>query len=89
MNLIEQKATVYVNSRKVHVSGYTVDKDSGAIVTVSGFVDGSRRWTVSVTPEGTECDCPFGKAHGVTAQPHSHDTALRLAAWQMERINEQ
>ncbi len=88
MNAIEAKASYYVNAGKVHLGSYTVDEDSGAIVTVSGHVDGTRRYRVAVTPAGTECDCPFGETHGVTNQPHSHDTALRLAAWQMERINE-
>ncbi len=89
MNEIEAKASYYVNAGKVHLDTYTVDKDSGAIVTVSGFVDGTRRYRVAVTPAGTECDCPFGEAHGVTNQPHSHDTALRLAAMLMEKLNEQ
>ncbi len=89
MNKVERKAAAYVNAGKVHLGIYTVDKNSGAIVTVSGFVDGTSRWTVAVTPAGTECDCPFGVTHGITNQPHSHDTALRLAAWQMERLNEQ
>ncbi len=89
MKEIESKASKYVNARKVHLTEYTVDQDSGAIITVSGYVDGTQRWTVTVTPGGTECDCPFGQAHGTTTRPHAHDTALRLAAWQMERINEQ
>ncbi len=89
MNAIERKAAAYVNAGKVHLGVYTVDKDSGAIVTVSGFVEGTHRYRVAVTAAGTECDCPFGEAHGVTNQRHSHDTALRLAAWQMERLHEQ
>jgi hypothetical protein len=89
MNKVERKAADYVNAGKVHLDVYTVDKASGAIVTASGFVDGTSRWTVAVTPAGSRCDCPFGEAHGITTQTHSHDLALRLAAWQMERINEQ
>ncbi len=88
MNKVERKAAAYVNAGKVHITGYTIDKN-GSVETASGFVEGTSRWTVTVTPAGTVCDCPFGIAHGVTNQRHSHDTALRLAAWQMERINEQ
>lgn len=88
MNKVERKAAGYVNSGKVHVTAYTI-ADDGSIATVSGHVDGTERWTVQVTPAGTQCDCPFGEAHGVTSRTHSHDVALRLAAWQMERINEQ
>ncbi len=88
MNTVELKAAGYVNAGKVHIDEYTTD-DNNAIVTASGFVEGTRRYHVTVSPEGTICDCPFGEAHALTTQTHSHDTALRLAAWQMERINEQ
>ncbi len=88
MNKVERKASGYVNAGKVHVNQYTVAED-GTIETAYGFVDGTRRWTVAVMPDGSRCDCPFGEAHGITTQTHSHDTALRLAAWQIERVNEQ
>ncbi|KKL28876.1 hypothetical protein LCGC14_2370770 [marine sediment metagenome] len=87
MNKVERKASGYVNAGKVHVTEYTTDQDSG-IETASGYVDGTQRWSVTVTPAGSRCDCPFGEAHGITTNTHSHDTALRLAAWQIERINE-
>ena len=88
MNKVERKAAAYVNSGKVHVASYTVDRD-GAVDSAHGYVEGTQRWTVAVSPAGSRCDCPFGEAHGITTQTHSHDLALRLAAWQMERINEQ
>ena len=88
MNKIERKAAAYVNAGKVHVVAYTIDND-GRVETATGFVDGTSRWQVAVSPAGSRCDCPFGEAHGITNQRHSHDTALRLAAWQTERINEQ
>lgn len=88
MNKVERKAAAYVNNGKVHVISYTVAED-GSIETATGYVDGTSRWSVIVTPAGSRCSCPFGEAHGITNQTHSHDTALRLAAWQMERINEQ
>jgi len=88
MNKLERKAAQYVNSGKVHVTEYTVG-DDGSIETANGYVDGTSRWTVAVTPAGSRCSCPFGEAHGITTKRHSHDLALRLAAWQTERINEQ
>ncbi len=88
MNTVERKAAAYVNAGKVHITGYTIDQN-GSVETASGFVEGTQRWTVTVSPAGTVCDCPFGEAHGITSQRHSHDTALRLAAWQMERLHEQ
>lgn len=88
MNEVERKAADYVNAGKVHVVAYTID-DDGAVDSAHGYVEGSHRWTVTVSPVGSRCDCPFGEAHGITHQRHSHDTALRLAAWQMERLNEQ
>lgn len=89
MNELEAKASQYVNAGKVHVHSYTIDKDTGQIVTASGHVDGTHRYQIAISPAGTRCSCQFGDAHGVTSQPHSHDIALRLAVWQMERINEQ
>lgn len=88
MNEIEAKASLYVNAGKVHVTAYTIGQD-GSVETANGYVDGTQRWTVAVTPAGSVCDCPFGEAHGLTTQTHSHDIALRLAAWQIERLNEQ
>ncbi len=88
MNKVERKAAAYVNAGKVHVDSYVISRE-GAVEIATGFVIGSRRWRVSVSPAGSLCDCPFGVAHGVTSQRHSHDTALRLAAWQMERLHEQ
>lgn len=88
MNEIEAKAAYYVNAGKVHVTEYTID-DDGRVETAVGFVEGTHKYQVIVSPAGSRCGCPFGEAHGITNQPHSHDTALRLAAWQMERIHEQ
>ena len=85
MNDIEERAWHLVVNDKVRLDDSTFRVDHAGIEvldTASGAVkasDDSVWYDVSIDPSGCECSCIHGETRpGVT---HTHDLALRLAAY--------
>ena len=82
MKATSKKAVDLVLNDKVTLDDYTVGEE-GDITSARGIVKG---YTTTVTMAGSvvevECDCEYG-LHRTTT--HSHDQALRLAAYRKER----
>ena len=85
MKPTSKKAVDLVLTDKVTLDTYTVGVE-GDITSARGTVKG---YTTKVTYAGStvevECDCEYGQ-HRTTS--HSHDQALRLAAYRQERSTE-
>ena len=82
MKTVEKKAVRLVTAGAVDIGHATIEHDR--IIYAQGTVDGDHgRYTVTVQPDGDQCDCVFGLNR--PGQQHAHTIALRLAVWNHSR----